>query len=116
MKRHLAGSLLLMVLFLPATAQIQDEEPQLAEFQPQARSEQKSNSGDAGSLNPDFSGIHGFDLQDRGLAYEEFAWKHPADIQRSQPEAESPATWRLIRSRGLASGVASSSRRRYFPG
>ena len=101
MKRHLAGSLLLMVLFLPAMAQIQDEEPQLAEFQPQARSEQKSNSGDAGSLNPDFSGIHGFDLQDRGLAYEEFAWKHPADIQRSQPEAESPATWRLIRSRGL---------------
>ena len=49
-KRHLAGSLLLMVLFLPATAQIQDEEPQLAEFQPQARSEQKSNSGDAGQV------------------------------------------------------------------
>lgn len=101
MKRHLAGSLLLMVLSLPAMAQIQDEEPQLAEFQPQARSEQESNSGAVAALRPDFSGIHGFDLQDRGLAYEEFAWKHLDDIQRSQPEAESPATWRLTRLRAL---------------
>ena len=43
MKRQLTGSLLLMVLSLPAMAQTRDEEPQLAEFQPQARSEQKSN-------------------------------------------------------------------------
>lgn len=90
-----------MVLSLPAMAQTQDEEPQLAEFQPQARSEQKSNSGAVAPLSPDFSGIHVFDIQDRGLAYEEFAWKHLDDIQRSQPEAECPATGMLIRSRAL---------------
>lgn len=99
MKPHLTGSLLLMVLSLPAMAQIRDEEPQLAEFQPQASSEQKSNSGAVAALNPDF--FHVFDIQDRGLGYEEFAWKHLADIQRSPPEAESPATRTLIRSRAL---------------
>jgi hypothetical protein len=114
-KRHLTSTLLLMALSLSATAQIQDEEPQLAEFQPQARPEQQSNSDAVTALNRDFSAMHAFDIPDRGLAYEEFAWKRLADTQRSQPEAESCAICMPILSHALGPRVVSRLHRRYFP-